>query len=280
MKAEHGSYKDEVASPDELGSFLVSHVNRTSGPESWDKIRAGTAKWSWNPFALSASMKNVTGRGAGANYDDTMSDLGERWESKAAEMEFSQPAIVNTEVKSVFTGYYQPVFEADGGVLAQKIGMDSYPVEVVRLRPDGREQKLFRFTPSVMASNRTSVVKGLMVWDEYVPDVRWLRGYSEILIRDLAAGRTSRLTHKNALHEPGVVAGCRAHRGGRVPSRAALLTGHTGCQHRRRTAAVGVSRKRHDPFARMVPGRPPDRDGDSERRWPRASASCRMTRCG
>jgi hypothetical protein len=52
------------------------------------------------------------------------------------------------------------VFEADGSVLAQKIGMDSYPVEVVRLRPGGREQKLFSFTPSVMASNRTSVVKG------------------------------------------------------------------------------------------------------------------------
>ena len=202
MKAEHGSYKDAVPSPDELGSFLVSHVNRTSGPEAWDKILAGTAKWSWNPFALSAAMKGVTGRGAGANYDDTMSDLGERWESKAAEMEFSQPAIVNTEAKSVFTGYYQPVFEADGSVLAQKIGMDSYPVEVVRLGPDGREQKLFRFTPLVTASNRTSAVKGRMVWDEYVPDVRWLRGYSEILIRDLATGRTRRLTHKTRFMNP------------------------------------------------------------------------------
>jgi hypothetical protein len=202
MKAEHGSYKDAVPSPGELGSFLVSHVNRTSGPEAWDKILAGTTKWSWNPFALSVAMKKVTGRGAGANYEDTMSDVGERWESKAAEMEFSQPAIVNTEAKSVFTGYYQPVFEADGGVLAQKIGMDTYPVEVVRLRPDGREQKLFRFAPSVMATNRTSVVKGRIVWDEYVPDVRWLRGYSEILIRDLAAGRTRRLTHKTRFMNP------------------------------------------------------------------------------
>jgi hypothetical protein len=133
MKAEHGSYKDAVPSPDELGSL------------------------------------------------------------------FSQPAIVNTEVKSVFTGYYQPMLEADGSVLAQKMGMDSYPVEVVRLRPDGREQRLFRYTPSVMASNRTSVVKGRMVWDEYVPDVRWLRGYSEILIRPSERRRPDALRIRTAI---------------------------------------------------------------------------------
>jgi hypothetical protein len=202
MKAEHGSYQDAVPSPDELGSFLVSHVNRTSGPEAWDKILTGTAKWSWNPFASSLAMKQVTGRGAGANYDDMMSDLGERWESKAVEMKFSQPAIVNTEAKTVFIGYYQPAFKTDGSVVAQKIGMDTYPVEVVRLRPDGREQKRVRFAPSVMASNRTSVVQGRMVWDEYVPDVRRLRGYSEILIRDLAAGHTRRLTHKTRFMNP------------------------------------------------------------------------------
>ena len=41
-----------------------------------------------------------------------------------------------------------------------------------------------------------------MVWDEYVPDIRWLRGYSEILIRDLETGRTRRLTHKTRFMNP------------------------------------------------------------------------------
>ncbi len=41
-----------------------------------------------------------------------------------------------------------------------------------------------------------------MVWDEFVPDPRWLRGYSEIVIRDLATGRTRKLTHKTRFMNP------------------------------------------------------------------------------
>ena len=70
------------------------------------------------------------------------------------------------------------------------------------MSPGGREQTLFRLAPTVNGSNRTSVANGKVVWDEYVPDIRWLRGYSEILIRDLATGRTRRLTHKTRFMNP------------------------------------------------------------------------------
>ena len=202
MKAMHGSFKDGVPSQEELGSFLVSHVSRTNGPDTWKEILRRTSNRSFQPFALSGAMKSVTGRSAATNYTDTMSELGELWKSQTAEAHYSKPAIVNTGTKSIFTGYYQPVFETDGSVLAQKVGMDTFPAEVVRIQPDGREQRLFRFSPTVTASNRTSVVKGLIVWDEYVPDIRWLRGYSEIFIRDLAAGHTRHLTHKTRFMNP------------------------------------------------------------------------------
>jgi Tol biopolymer transport system component len=202
MKAMHGSFKDGVPSQEELGSFLVSHVSRTNGPDTWKEILRRTSNRSFQPFALSGAMKSVTGRSAATNYTDTMSELGELWKSQTAEAHYSKPAIVNTGTKSIFTGYYQPVFETDGSVLAQKVGMDTFPAEVVRIQPDGREQRLFRFSPTVTASNRTSVVKGLIVWDEYVPDMRWLRGYSEIFIRDLAAGHTRHLTHKTRFMNP------------------------------------------------------------------------------
>jgi Tol biopolymer transport system component len=202
MKAMHGSFKDGVPSQEELGSFLVSHVNRTNGPGAWKEILQRTSNRSFQPFALSDAMKSVTGRSAATNYTDTMSELSELWKSQTAQADYSKPAIVNTGTKGVFTGYYQPVFETDGSVLAQKIGMDNFPVEVVRLQPDGREQKLFRLSPAVTASNRTSAIKGQIVWDEYVPDIRWLRGYSEIFIRDLAAGHTRHLTHKTRFMNP------------------------------------------------------------------------------
>ncbi len=202
MKAIHGSYRDLVPAEAELGSFMVSHVNRTTGPDAWNQILARTANQSWNPFALSFAMKKETGRSIGATYDETMSELGELWKTKAETMQFSQPHIVNTAPKNVATGYYQPVYEADGSVLAQKTGLDTFPLEMVRLHPDGREEKLFRIAPSVVTPNRTSVVNGRMVLDEYVPDLRWQRGYSEIVIKDISTGHTRKLTHRTRFMNP------------------------------------------------------------------------------
>jgi len=202
MKAIHGSFKDAVAGPGELGAFLVSHVDRTTGADTWSQVMKRTADNAWNPFALSRAMKKETGRSAATNYLDTMSELGELWNTEAERMEFSQPRIVNTAPKLVATGYYQPVYEADGSVLAQKAGLDTFPVEMVRIHPDGREEKLFRMGPAVITTNRTSVVNGRMVWDAYVPDVRWRRGYSEIMIRDMATGRVRTLTHRTRFMNP------------------------------------------------------------------------------
>ncbi len=202
MKALHGSYRDMVPGAAELGSFMVSHVDRTSGTDAWKQIMSRTANQSWNPFALSLAMKKETGRGAATTYYETMSELGELWKTKAEPMQFSQPRIVNVAPKNVATGYYQPIYEADGSVLAQKTGLDTYPLEMVRIHPDGREEKLLRIAPSVITSNRTSVVNGRMVLDEYVTDLRWQRGYSEIVIRDIATGHTRKLTHRTRFMNP------------------------------------------------------------------------------
>ena len=202
MKAMHGSYRDGVPSQDELGAFLVGHVDRTAAADSWKRIMERTANHPLNPLALSMAMKKETGRSAATNYYEAMSELGELWKSKAEPLEYSQPFVLNRAPKLAFTGYYQPVFQPDGSVIAQKTGLDTFPVEMVRIHPDGHEERLFRVAPSVVASNRTSVVNGRMVLDEYVPDIRWRRGYSEIVIRDVATGRTRRLTHHTRFMNP------------------------------------------------------------------------------
>ncbi len=202
MKAMHGSLRDAVPSQAELGSLMVNDVEHANSEEVWNKIMERAAKNSFSPFAVSRAMKKETGRGAEQTFDDTMSLLGERWRASEANQTFSQPQIVNATPKTSFTGYYQPIFLTDGSVVAQKSGLDSYPMEVVQLTPEGKEKRLFRFAPTVNTANRTSVVHGKMVWDEYVPDVRWLRGYSEILIRDIGTGKTRRLTHHTRFMNP------------------------------------------------------------------------------
>jgi hypothetical protein len=128
MKAMHGSDRDLVPSQDELGAFLVSHVERTSGSDAWNRILEDTARWSFNPLALTIAMKKETGRTASTNYYDTISELAELWKSKTEPAEISQPHILNSTDKSSVTGYYQPVYQTDGTVLAQEMGMDTFPV--------------------------------------------------------------------------------------------------------------------------------------------------------
>ena len=202
LKAMHGSFTDGTPSQAELGEFLVNHVERTSGPDAWNQIMERAAQTSFNPFAVSMSMKKITGRSAAQNFQETMSQLGETWKASAAGITFSHPIVLNDETRKAFTGYFQPVFAKDGSVLAQKFGLDDYPPQVVRLRPDGTEQRLFRMAPLVSGANRTSAANGRIVWDEYVPDIRWLRGYSEILTRDLNGGHTRRLTHHTRFLNP------------------------------------------------------------------------------
>ena len=202
MKAMHGSLKEAVPGEAELGSFLVNHVERQAGAGSWDSIMARAARKSWNPFSVSSAMKKQTGMSAASNFRQTMSQLRETWTSQAQGLTFNGPQVINAAPKRSFTSYFQPVFEKDGSVLAQKTGFDTYPLEMVRVRPDGKEHTVFRFAPTVNGANRTSAVNGKMVWDEYVPDMRWLRSYSEIVIRDLATGRTRRLTHGAHFQNP------------------------------------------------------------------------------
>src|SRR5215471_151738 len=202
MKAMHGSLKEAVPGEAELGSILVNHVERQAGAGSWGSIMTRAARNSWNPFSVSSAMKKETGMSAASNFRQTMSQLQETWTAQAQGVAFRRLQVINAVPKRSFTTYFQPVFEQDGSVLAQKAGFDTYPLEIVRVRPDGKEQTVFRFAPTVNGANRTSVVNGKMVWDEYVPDVRWQRSYSEILIRDLATGRTRRLTHGARFQNP------------------------------------------------------------------------------
>ena len=202
MKAMHGSLKDVVPSQAEMGSLMVGNVEHATDPDMWNRIMERAARNSLNPFAISRAMKKETGRSAEQTFTDTMSLLGERWKAAASNVEYSKPEVVNTAPKKSFTGYYQPIFLKDGSMIAQKSGLDTFPTEVVRLDENGGEKRLLQFAPTVNTVNRTSIVDGKMVWDEYVPDVRWLRGYSEIVIRDLTTGRTHRLTHHTRFMNP------------------------------------------------------------------------------
>ena len=99
---------------------------------------------------------------------------------------------------SVWTNYGYPHALADGSVLASKSGLAD-PATLVRLHPDGREERL-RFYQSL---GGIRVAGGKAAWNRSTPDRRWgFRDYSDVVVLDIDSGRMRQLTHKAKLFAP------------------------------------------------------------------------------
>ena len=197
MKAMYGSYNHVVPDRYQLGAYMVGRVNRASGSEAWDAILRDYTRTAWNPFALSMAMKKETGRGVAETYDEMATELREKWESKAEPIPLTSARAITAAPHQVWTSYYYGDYDTDGAVLADKGGLGDLNA-LVRINPDGEEERLFAHAPA----SRISVARGRVVWAEWVPDPRWRRGYSEILVYDLAIRRTRRLTHRTRFEAP------------------------------------------------------------------------------
>lgn len=200
MKAMHGSYKDPMPDAYELGAFMVSRVNRTAGPAAWNRIIRGWTRQSWNPFALSRAMRKETGHGIADTYADVVSEIDELWRAKAIGIQYTEARVLNRAPRSAWTNYNSPVYDSDGSVLAQKAGMADFPAALVRVHPDATEETLFHYAPAL--TNRLSMAGGRVLWQEYVPDPRWTRGWTRLVIHDLATGQRHHLAVHGRFEAP------------------------------------------------------------------------------
>jgi hypothetical protein len=145
-------------------------------------------------------MRQETGRGVADTYADMVSNLSELYQAKAGHIAYTSARVLNRTSRTVWTAYFHPAYESDGSGLVEKSGLADAPTALVRIHPDGTEETLFHYSPGY--STRITVANGRMVWDEYIPDPRWNRGYSEIVVHDLASGRRRHLTHRTRLEVP------------------------------------------------------------------------------
>jgi len=200
MKAVHGSYRDAVPDAYSLGALMISRVNHSGGTEAWNRILRDWTRQSWNPFALSRAMHKETGRGVSATYADVISETNELWTAKADAVPHTKARVLNRASKSVWTSYSFPVYDSDGAVLAQKAGMNDYPLALIRLHSDGSEETVFHYAPSGVA--RLSVAAGKIVWQENIPDPRWQRGWTRIILRDLQTGHIRQFARGGRVESP------------------------------------------------------------------------------
>ena len=198
-KAHLRSYRDWYPSHYPLGYFLTTYVKRHYGPETWDKVLGRTARWGFHPFAFSRALRKYTGASAAQTYERTMDELTELWQTQQKDLPTTPLRVLAGQSRSgIWTNYEYPQPLADGSVLASKSGLAN-PATLVRLHPDGREERV-RFYQSL---GSIRVAGGKVAWNRSTPDRRWgFRSYSDVVVLDVDSGQTRQLTHKAKLFAP------------------------------------------------------------------------------
>jgi len=199
-KALLGSYKDHVPNHYELGYLMVRYGRRTYGDSFWTDMENYAARRPYLVVPTWFSMKKYGVRSKYALYESTMELYGAHWEESFRERMVSEPARVSVARNRHYTNYRFPQWMNDSMVIALKTGLDQIP-EFVSIDPMGEEKRIFR--PGIMNSGRFSYSNGLMVWDEWVPDIRWSnRNFSVLRLLDLSDGSVQYLGYQTRYYSP------------------------------------------------------------------------------
>ncbi|WP_420150136.1 hypothetical protein [Spirosoma sp.] len=215
-KAVCGSYRDNVPDHYVLGYFLTTYLKRTYGPDVWSQIlNRNYRRFPW-PFALSASIKDVTKLRTEDLYRQAMNDLTETWQKQQQSLPITPADYYSVSVekqsaptptqqrlnprrsnprRSVFTNYTRPQFLTDSSVLCVKSGLGDTPRLVVLEKGKAEKQIFVQGFPN--DPGFLSATSAKACWIEFGYDPRWgARIYSNIRLLDLKTGKLSRLTHR------------------------------------------------------------------------------------
>ncbi|MFC2090676.1 hypothetical protein ACFLT1_07835, partial [Bacteroidota bacterium] len=198
-KSVLGSYKDKVPNHYQTGYLLVKYGREKYGNDFWTDMEDLTAK---RPFLLNPGYFNMRKYGISskkAYYKEAMATYKSLWSPETIDSSYSSLKQWNRNAKN-YTSYHFPQWVNDSLIVALKKGLDQIP-EFVLVDDSGKEKRIFR--PGFMNSGRFSYAEGKLVWDEWIPDIRWSnRNYSVIKIYDLATGELHSPLNKTRYYSP------------------------------------------------------------------------------
>ncbi len=199
-KALLGSYKDNVPNHYELGYLMVRYGRRTYGDSFWNDLVDYAAR---KPFLVDPfyfSMKRYGVNSKKQLYHSALDLYQNHWKKTFEKREADSVENWSSGGNSRFTSYRFPQWINDSLVIALKSGPDQIP-EFVTIDERGDENRVFR--PGSMNSGRFSYSKGVIVWDEWVPDLRWSnRNFSVIRVFDLEQRKVTNLGARTRYYAP------------------------------------------------------------------------------
>ena len=196
-KAYLGSFQDWYPDYYHLGYLLTAHLRSRMGAEAWSRVLDWSARHSLHLFPFDRALKKETGRTEAGLYQEAIADLVRRWKKQLEGLALSPHQTLSSRINARWTNFILPQSQPDGSVICQKFGLDDSPV-LVRIRRDGHEDLVRRFSPLELAATRASARAGLAAWCEAEPDPRWAkRVFGVVVVLDLKTGKARRLTRES-----------------------------------------------------------------------------------
>jgi|GEM_PF-583714 len=195
-----GSYTDVLPNHYELGYLMVRYGRRTFGDQFWIDMENHVARRPYLVFPTWFSMKKYGVKSKSELYRSALGFYQQHWTEsynrrKPGNAFQWSPAPVKHN-----TSYRFPQWLSDSAVVALQSGPDQIPA-FVRINGKGDASRLFR--PGFMNSGRFSYSQGMIVWDEWVPDVRWSnRNFSNIRLYDLHKNQVKELGKRTRYYAP------------------------------------------------------------------------------
>lgn len=199
-KASLGSYRDYIPNHYQLGYLMVQHGRRNYGDKFWIDFQQYAAR---KPFLLNPthfSMKKYGFRSKKQFYEQALDEYKQHWMVTATSRAISPFTNWNENRTRHYTSYTFPQPVSSSTVFALKKGIDQIP-EFIFLGKEGEEKRIYR--PGFLNSGRVSFSGSYVVWDEFIPDVRWSnRNYSVIRSLEIATGKVNSLGRKTRYYSP------------------------------------------------------------------------------
>ena len=176
-KAFNGSFRDFVPDHYKLGYYLVGGSRATYGSQLWDFPISQLAGKPLSVTPVNKMLKLITGKNQEQIYTEVFDSLRrvwlesdrkykpERWDT------VSQPA-------SVYTSYRYNHILASGEMVSLREGYDHVPRFV---KNDGKGHEEIVYVPGPIFEESVGYRNNLIVWSEFLPDLRWSHSGKSVL---------------------------------------------------------------------------------------------------
>lgn len=187
-----GSFKDFVPNYYITGYHLVTHLRRQYPTNPWDDILQEAFSKPYIPFTFSRAIRKKTGNSLVKTYNQMIAEVNSLWQEQRMALDTTSASIITASNKE-YTNYMFPQTSSSEDVVALKSGMGDI-TQLVRIDAQGKE-KTEVVTGFVANSGMLSAQKGLVVWNEFRPDLRWgARTSTVIKLYDLHTGKLHNVT--------------------------------------------------------------------------------------